>query len=251
MKKGLFSSNISIYKLIIKKYISNEITLVFKYITTPKYIKKYQNDIEKLGFNIAKVYFSFEINNTLFLVQKLIKGDTVEEILKSNKYDISFKKEIIKKILNKIILLKENEIIIDWNLKNFILYKDKIFYVDFTPVLYRKNIMLINSQRLKPYTNMLLNTEIQFCSFLGYVCNYLIDLPKKTLKDVFEELILIAKDNDIIIKKTNKNSHLMERKISLIFEYLNTSMPRKELKRELSKYSMKHLIYDSRGDNNV
>ena len=43
----------------------------------------------------------------------------------------------------------------------------------------------------------------------------------------------------------------MERKISLIFEYLNTSMPRKELKRELSKYSMKHLIYDSRGDNNV
>ena len=40
MKKGVFSSNISIYKLIIKKYISNEITLPFRNITTPKYIKK-------------------------------------------------------------------------------------------------------------------------------------------------------------------------------------------------------------------
>lgn len=83
------------------------------------------------------------------------------------------------------------------------------------------------------------------------MCNYLIDLPKKILKNVFEELILIAKDNDIVIKKINKNSHLMERKISLIFEYLNTSMSRKKMKMELSKYSMKHLIYDSRGDNNV
>lgn len=123
MEKGLFSSNVSIFKIIIKKYMSNEITSLFRNITTPKNIQKYEKDIEKLGFNTANIYFSFQIKNVLFIVQKLIKGDTVEEVLKSKKYDISLKKEIVKMILNKMFDVIGQEVIIDWNLKNFILYK--------------------------------------------------------------------------------------------------------------------------------
>ena len=251
MEKGLFSSKVSIFKIIIKKYMSNEITSLFRNITTPKNIQKYEKDIEKLGFNTANIYFSFQIKNVLFIVQKLIKGDTVEEVLKSKKYDISLKKEIVKMILNKMFDVIGQEVIIDWNLKNFILYKGQIFYVDFTPVLYRKNVMLIKSERLKPYTEMLLDEKIQFCSFLGYVCNYLIDLPKETLKVIYEELVLIAEDNGIVINNVDKNSHLMKRKISLISSYLNSNMTKDELKTELLNYSMKHLVYDSRGENDV
>ena len=251
MKKGLFSSNVSIFKIIIKKYISNDITSLFKNITTPKNIKRYEKDIEKLGFNTAKIYFSFQIKNSLFIVQKLIKGETVEEVLKSKKYDIELKKEIVMKILNKMFAVKGQQVIIDWNLKNFILYKGKIFYVDLTPVLYRESVMLINSKKLRPYTEMLLNEKIQFCSFLGYVCNYLIDLPKETLKVIYDELMLFAKDNDIVIKDTDENSHLMERKVSLISDYLNSNMTKEKLKMELLNYSMKHLVYDSGDDYDV
>lgn len=251
MRKGLFSSNVSICRIIIKKYISNDITSLFRNITTPKNIKKYEKDIEKLGFNTAKIYFSFQIKNSLFIIQKLIKGETVEEVLKSKKYDISLKKEIVKKILNKMFDVKGQQVIIDWNLKNFILYKGKIFYVDFTPVLYRKSVMLINSKSLKPYTEMLLNEKIQFCSFLGYVCNYLIDLPRETLKVIYDELVLIAKENGIVIKDIDENSHLMERKVALISNYLDSNMTKENLKIELLNYSMKHLVYDLGGDNDV
>lgn len=251
MRKGLFSSNVSICRIIIKKYISNDITSLFRNITIPKNIKKYEKDIEKLGFNTAKIYFSFQIKNSLFIIQKLIKGETVEEVLKSKKYDISLKKEIVKKILNKMFDVKGQQVIIDWNLKNFILYKGKIFYVDFTPVLYRKSVMLINSKSLKPYTEMLLNEKIQFCSFLGYVCNYLIDLPRETLKVIYDELVLIAKENGIVIKDIDENSHLMERKVALISNYLDSNMTKENLKIELLNYSMKHLVYDLGGDNDV
>ena len=172
-------------------------------------------------------------------------------MLKSKKYDISLKKEIVKKILNKMFDVKGQQVIIDWNLKNFILYKGKIFYVDFTPVLYRKSVMLINSKSLKPYTEMLLNEKIQFCSFLGYVCNYLIDLPRETLKVIYDELVLIAKENGIVIKDIDENSHLMERKVALISNYLDSNMTKENLKIELLNYSMKHLVYDLGGDNDV
>ena len=251
MRKGLFSSNVSICRIIIKKYISNDITSLFRNIKIFKNIKKYEKDIEKLGFNTAKIYFSFQIKNSLFIIQKLIKGETVEEVLKSKKYDISLKKEIVKKILNKMFDVKGQQVIIDWNLKNFILYKGKIFYVDFTPVLYRKSVMLINSKSLKPYTEMLLNEKIQFCSFLGYVCNYLIDLPRETLKVIYDELVLIAKENGIVIKDIDENSHLMERKVALISNYLDSNMTKENLKIELLNYSMKHLVYDLGGDNDV
>ena len=72
MEKGLFSSNVSIFKIIIKKYMSNEITSLFRNITTPKNIQKYEKDIEKLGFNTANIYFSFQIKNVLFIVQKFL-----------------------------------------------------------------------------------------------------------------------------------------------------------------------------------
>ena len=85
---------------------------------------------------------------------------------------------------------------------------------------------------------MLLDEKIQFCSFLGYVCNYLIDLPKETLKVIYEELVLIAEDNGIVINNVDKNSHLMKRKISLISSYLNSNMTKDELKTELLNYFM-------------
>ena len=96
-----------------------------------------------------------------------------------------------------------------------------------------------------------LNEKIQFCSFLGYVCNYLIDLPKETLKVIYDELVLFAKDNDIVIKDIDENSHLMERKVSLISDYLNSNMTKEKLKMELLNYSMKHLVYDSGGEYDV
>lgn len=168
--------------------------------------------------------------------------------MKDKNYNISFKKEIIYEILNKIILLKDSEVIIDWNLKNFIMFDNEIYYIDFTPVFYRKNVMSINSKKLKPYTDMLLDNKIQFCSFLGYVCIYLIYLPKKVLKSIFDELILFAKDNGIIINKIKVDSHLLEKKLFLIYKYLNGNMSRKKLINNLSKYSMKNLICNKRGD---
>ena len=63
--------------------------------------------------------------------------------------------------------------------------------------------------------------------------------------------MLIAEDNGIVINNVDKNSHLMKRKISLISSYLNSNMTKDELKTELLNYSMKHLVYDSRGENDV
>ena len=43
----------------------------------------------------------------------------------------------------------------------------------------------------------------------------------------------------------------MERKVSLISDYLNSNMTKEKLKMELLNYSMKHLVYDSGGEYDV
>lgn len=152
MKQGTFNRIFKIGNFIVK--LSKEHSSVSREIAMmgSDDIKKYEKDINSVGVNTSKVYLHLKLKNKSLILQEYINGYTLQEYFESLEISILDKLKIFREL---IVLygktMHNDNLCLDWNLKNFIISKGSIYYIDYVPALYKDKIKKLKSKRLEQY----------------------------------------------------------------------------------------------------
>ena len=243
MEGGLFNNVKKIGNFIIKiskkdSGISNQIIKEMSYGTE----KEYAININNVGIKTAKVYFSFPLFHYHVSVQKYIAGQTVQEILNDKNIPIKEKLHVFEKYIDIYTMSQVNDnLCLDWNMKNFIYKEDEIYYVDLVPCLYKDIIKKSTSNNLLQYKESYLNKNIQIAGILGYtIMPFIKYKSKEEVKEIYQKI------NDILYQKLkfSLNSmdyhlqHVYLYKLIQIDDYLNTDLTYEKMKNNIDNHSM-------------
>ncbi|MGM9878934.1 MAG: hypothetical protein ACI31R_02800 [Bacilli bacterium] len=239
MESGTFNDVFKLDKYIIK--ISKSGDEIFNQVMSEinfENVKQYEQDINRLGIKTARIYDELEFSNYKVLIQEYIEGSTLEDILSEKKYDIDYKLQIFSKYANLYKLCKQDEnLCLDWNLKNFIYNDEELVYVDLTPCLYKNKIKNIESENLIQFRDSFLNENITIAGILGYTLKALL---KSETKEILEKayskiktMLEYEEPNEI------NDNHVYLDKLSLIEKFLYSDMDLEELFILMDNYSMK------------
>ena len=170
MESGLFNNIIKVDNYVIKiskrdSEISNQVMDEMN-SGTPE---EYAAHINNIGIKTAKIQSSFMCDDYDILVQEYIDGVTIQQLLNNENVSTDIKVSVFEKFIYLYKLSeKDSNLCLDWNMKNFILNNDEIYYVDLTPCLYKDKIMNSKSDNLSQYRESYLNKNIQVAGILGY-----------------------------------------------------------------------------------
>lgn len=96
--------------------------------------------------------------------------------------------------------LRNDNLCLDWNLKNFIISKGNIYYIDYVPALYKNKIKELKSERLEQYKTSYLDRKVFLC-----------------MMSCIEEILNIKYDDNYL------TDHVYIKKINMIFNCLNSN----------------------------
>ena len=120
--------------------------------------------------------------------------------------------------------LRNDNLYLDWNLKNFIISKGNIYYIDYVPALYKNKIKELKSERLEQYKTSYLDRKVQLARIMSYAIVPFFNENKQELRKVFlcmmsciEEILNIKYDDNYL------TDHVYIKKINMIFNYLNSN----------------------------
>jgi len=236
MQKGSFNKIYKIGNIILKinKCEDNFSKLIMKEIDSKKY-KKYQKNLNKIGIKTSKIYFN--IDNLLF-VEKYIKGQTLQEIIEDKKISINKKITLLKKLLKIYKRTLNTNICIDCNMKNYIVNKKEIYYIDFMPSLYRNKIINVENNILKDYKMLYIDTKLQLLSIINYVLKSMMYLDIKKLEEFRNNLINYIEKNFKIILKFNYQN-ITIKKYELINKYIDGYIGKEDYYKEYKKINIR------------
>ncbi len=245
MKKGTFNKIIRLGNVVLKlsterNSISNEMLRL-----DAKDIKKYEGDIKNVGINTSKVYLSWHVNDKNIIIQEFINGKTVQEYLDSD--DISSKDKLIlfKRIIEMYKLSLSNvNLCLDWNLNNFIIKDDEIYYVDYVPALYKDKIKSVDSDILSQYQLSLVDKQIQLAGIVSYAIVPFFNESKDELMEVYHTMKkTIETILNVDMNSKDNLEHVYIKKLIIIEEYLNNSMDKQTFLKKYNSISMMKTAY--------
>ena len=245
MKKGTFNKIIRFGNVILK--LSTEHTSIANEMLKldAKDIKKYEQDIRNVGINTSRVYFSWYLNEKNIILQQFIDGKTVQEYLDCDEISSKDKLILFKRIVEMYKLSLSNEnLCLDWNLNNFIIQNDEIYYVDYVPALYKDKIKSVDSDMLRQYQLSLIDKQIQLSGIVTYAIVPFFDMTKKELFEIYYSMKKII---ETILKvdmncKTN-TEHVYIKKLMILEDYLNTDMSKQDFLDMYNSISMVKTAY--------
>ena len=245
MKKGTFNKIIRFGNVILKlstehNSIANEMLKL-----DAKDIKKYEKDIRNVGINTSKVYLSWYLNEKNIILQQFIDGKTVQEYLDCEEISPKDKLILFKRIVEMYKLSLSNEnLCLDWNLNNFIIQHNEVYYVDYVPALYKDKIKSVDSDMLRQYQLSLIDKQIQLSGIVTYAIVPFFDMSKEKLSEVYYSM---KKTIETILNvdmnyKTNAD-HVYIKKLLVLEDYLNTNMNKKNFLEIYNSISMVKTAY--------
>lgn len=245
MKKGTFNRVIRLGNVILK--LSREHTSVAQEMLKldSKNVKKYEYDISSVGIKTSKVYLSINFNDKNIIIQEFINGETIQEYFDSLEHEVSEKLKLFKNVIELYSLsLKDDNLCLDWNLNNFIVQNNDIYYIDYVPTLYRDKINSISSERLEQYKLSLLDRQIQLAGILSHAIIPFFNETKSDLKEIYY-LMKSCIENILKIKMNllYQQDHVYSRKLLILEDYLNTNKPKEDFIREYHSISMSKTAY--------
>ena len=234
MKRGSFNKIYKIGKLVLKIDTKKDkfSNLIMKEIDSKNYIK-YQKDLNSNGIKTSKIYFymRFPVN---ILIEKNIKGNSLQEILEDEKINLKYKLLLVKKLLLIYKQIENNKVCIDFNFKNFILNQNELVYIDFVPSLYKSKIEKISNKDLKDYKELYTNKEIQLTSIMNYLLRALIYLSKEELIDIKTEISEYIEKN-FNTQLLQQSDNVVIKKMKLLNKYIYENIDKKEYNEEYKK----------------
>lgn len=247
MESGLFNNVIKVDNYVIKiskrdSEISNQVMDEMS-SGTPE---KYAMHINNVGIKTARIQSSFICDDYDILVQEYIEGETIQQLLDNENVDSDEKIRVFEKFVDLYKLSeKDSNLCLDWNMKNFILNNDEIYYVDLTPCLYKNKIMQSKSDNLSQYRESYLNRDIQLAGILGYAIMSLVKhKSKEEVKKVYNKFLNILKDKlDFDFDNCSKwyNNHVYFYKLSQIQEHFNHTITYEDMINNINNYSMEKI----------
>ena len=246
MESGTFSNVRKIGNYIIKVSKDDNLAKQIMEEMHSRNIYTYVRDINDVGIKTGNLYGYASIFDYNIIIQEFINGMTIQNYLGDNA-SIKNKLKVFRNFLLIYKKSKDNDnLCLDWNLKNFILSKDDIYYIDFIPCLYKDKIITSNSDNLYQYKESYLNSNIQVAGILGYATMPFINsLPKydanaaySEMKDMIDESTGICINDNLI----NNINHVYFYKISQIENYLKGNIEHNELLNNINSYSMTKIL---------
>ena len=240
MESGTFNHNKKVLNLIIKYSKNSELSKLILEEMSSRTIKEYIKDINDCGVKTANVLSQFNINGTNIIIETYITGMTIDQILKTNSIQ---KLDVLKKLLQIYSKVSQNDnLCLDWNLKNFIYHNQELYYIDFVPCIYKDKLKKSSSEVLKDYIDTYLDSNITLLGIYYYILKTLLNSMSKEellsfsleLNKLFNEELNIALDFN--------TSHEYGKCIEKIYEYLNTGLNLSELNEQLKKCSLEEKI---------
>lgn len=239
MKKGTFNKIIKIGNIVLKFSTPHSSIAKEMLNLDSKNIKKYEADIKNVGIKTSKVYFYSSFQDKDLIIQEYIDGLTIQEYLDSDEFSPLDKLKVFKKIVEmyKMSLSDEN-LCLDWNLNNFILKNDDIYYIDYVPAFYKDQIKSVNSERLKQYQQSLIDTKIQMAGIISYAIVSFFDEEKQELKRVYEEMKKFSCEILKIDFSDVGSSHVYIKKLLILEDYLNSVIGKNQFLYDYNNISM-------------
>ena len=121
--------------------------------------------------------------------------------------------------------LKNSDLRIDWNLRNFIVKGNDVVLVDYVPSLYIKNLNKIKQNPTIELYDLYLNLDIQLAGIIGYSIYPFIKYEKNLFKKIYEDIYSYASS---IYKIDKTKKHIFVERINLIDKYLNNKVDKDE-----------------------
>lgn len=244
MKGGLFNNIIILDNHVIKiSRRDSEISRQIMEEMNSKSPDEYAKDINALGIKTPRIFSSFECSDYDILIQEFIDGQTIQSILNDKSVNNIEKIKAFDKLID---IYKKSEandnLCLDWNMKNFILKDGEIYYVDLTPSLYKEKIRQSDSENLKQYKESYLDKNIQLAGILGYaIMPFLEYETKEDASIIFSKFNQILKEKlDFVLDLTNMK-HVYLYKLSQIIDFLSSSLSYEDMKNNISSYSMEEI----------
>lgn len=244
MENGTFNSLNKIGKVVIKISKANdELTKQVMKEMNSRSVKEYARDINMIGINTGKVYLNFNIFNRTIILQEFIKGKTVQEVLLDSAISNDEKLDVYNRFLQIYTKLKEqNNLCLDWNMKNFIVGENEIYYIDFVPSLYKDKIKSSTSTNLFQYKESYLNDKVQISGILGYaIMPFLKTESKENASCIYLKLKQLSEVASGIILDDISSNHVYIYKLKKIEEYLYSDMTYQKLLEAINDYSMENI----------
>lgn len=245
MKKGTFNKVIRFGNIILK--LSTEHTSIANEMLKldAKNIKKYEQDIRNVGINTSKVYFSCYLNEKNIILQQFIDGKTVQEYLDCEEISSKDKLILFKKIVEMYKLSLSNEnLCLDWNLNNFIIQNNEIYYVDYVPALYKDKIKSVNSDMLRQYQLSLIDKQIQLAGIVTYAIVPFFDMVKNDLSEIYYSMKKIIETIlNVNMRYETNAEHVYLKKLKILEDYLNTNMSKQTFLDMYNSISMVKTAY--------
>lgn len=257
MKQGSFNKIFKVGSLIIK--ISKEHSSITKEIAKmgSEDIKKYEKDIRETGVDTSKVYLNLKMKDKILILQKYIDGLTLQDFFEKEDLSNILKLKIFKELILLYNKTKVNDnLCLDWNLKNFIIYDNKIVYIDYVPALYKDKIENIRHDRLEQYIQSYLDRKIQLAGIISYAIVPFFKEDKKELSKIFYSMITIIKEIlNIDLVDIANNDHVYLKKMEIINNYLNSEQEYDSFLEDYKSISMqktaakRNILIKKDGDN--
>lgn len=244
MESGMFNEVFKLDKYVIKISKNDEIFNQIVNEMTIDDVKQYEKNINNVGIKTARIYEELNFPNCKVLIQEYIEGQTLEDILRSKEHDIERKLEIFKKYTEIYKLSKQNNnLCLDWNLKNFVYNGKELIYVDLTPCLYKDSIRNIKLENLIQFRDSFLDENITIAGILGYTLKALI---KEEDKETVKKAYIKIKEMLEYKPQEKRENHIYLDKLSLLEDFLNSDMEKDELFDLLKDFSMKKESLESK-----
>lgn len=240
MKKGTFNKIVRFGNLVLKLSTEHNSIATEMLKLDSKNVSRYEKDINQVGINTSKVYLSLKFNDKNLIIQEFIDGQTVQEYLDSNDVSSRAKLVIFKRIIEMYgMSLSNPNLCLDWNLNNFIIQNNDIYYVDYVPALYKNKINNVHSELLQEYQLSLIDKHVQLA---GIVCHAIIPFftsPKTELKEVYFSMKeMIEEILGVKMDYTSNFDHTYIKKMMLLEEYLTTNQDEHEFSEKYNSISM-------------
>lgn len=244
MKQGTFNKIFRIGNFIVK--LSKEHSSISKEIAMmgSDDIKKYENDIKETGVSTSKVYLYLKLKNKSLILQEYIDGYTLQEFFENVEISNVDKLKMFRELIflyRK--TLKNDNLCLDWNLKNFIISNGEIIYIDYVPALYKDRIEQVSSKRLEQYKESYLDKQVQLAGIISYAIVPFLNEDKLLLNDVYNSMIsCIEEILRIRFQNLNLPNHVYIKKMTIISEYLSNCQSYEEFIKQYRSISMEKTV---------
>lgn len=203
-------------------------------------IKKYEQDINSIGIKTSKIYFYLKSKNKSLILQEFINGYTLQEYFESPDVSNTDKLKMFREL---IVLygktLQDDNLCLDWNLKNFIISKGNIVYIDYVPALYKDRIEKIKSDRLEQYKASYLDRQVQLAGIISYAIVPFFNDDKQSLKEIYQAMIdCVSSILNIDFSQVNLSEHVYIKKMKIISDYINGNQSRDSFIEQYKSISM-------------